>query len=278
MCRYAVELSESLRYSTIQNYISGVLSLNRYFGYDAKNVRSDFEFVMTLSGIRRVLGDPTPVRPSFTLKDLVRMSECVNFSIPEERCMWACLALSFRALLRKSNIVPDSLLQSEGHFLRRGAVCLTEWGLEVKVSSSKTVQYMQRVHKIPITMAIGSPLCAASLVRQHVMDFPSDDPESPFFVVRKGSKIVPLTYSVLMVFLKRLMKSSGFDPHRAGMHSLRRAGALYMYSVGLTIEDIRQAGDWQSMAALIYLTKPYSVRIETDEVVSRCLASSLSVD
>ena len=60
MCRYAVELSSTLRYSTIQNYISGVLSLNRYFGHDAKGVRSDYEFIMTMAGIRRVLGDPNP--------------------------------------------------------------------------------------------------------------------------------------------------------------------------------------------------------------------------
>ena len=201
----------------------------------------------------------------------------MDFSIPEERCMWACIALSFRALLRKSNIVPDSSAQPEGHYLKRSAVSWAEWGLEVKVSSSKTIQYMQRVHKVPITLAPGSPLCAASLVKQHMLDFPSGDPNSPMFLVRKGARIVPLTYSVLMVFLKRLMKSSGLDPHRAGMHSLRRAGALYMYSVGLTIEDIRQAGDWQSLAALVYLTKPYSMRVETDEVVSRCLSSSLSV-
>ena len=136
MCRYAVELSSSLRYSTIQNYVSGVLSLNRYFGHDAKGVRSDYEFIMTMSGIRRVLGDPTPVRPSFTLQDLIGLSKWVDFSNPEERCMWACVALSFRALLRKSNIVPDSSSNPEGHYLKRGAVSWTEWGLEVKVSSS----------------------------------------------------------------------------------------------------------------------------------------------
>ena len=277
MCIYAVELSESLKYKTIQNYISGVLSLNRYFGYEADNIRSDFEFITTLSGVRRALGDPEPVRPSFTLQDLLKLSSAVNWQSAEERCVWACIALSFRALLRKSNIVPDSAAQLDGHFLRRGAVSFTNWGLELLVSSSKTIQYQQRVHKVPVTLAPASPLCAASLVFRHLQEFPNSDPMAPVFVVRRGNKVVPLTYSVLLGHLKRLMKKVGMDTERAGMHSLRRAGALYMYSIGLTIEDIRQAGDWQSLAALIYLTKPYTLRVETDEIVSRCLSAAFTV-
>ena len=277
MCRYAVELSSTLKYTTIQNYISGVLSLNRYFGNDAKDIRSDFEFITTLAGIRRVLGDPTPVRPSFTLQDLLAMSDKVNWRNENERGMWACIALSFRALLRKSNLVPDSSTCPSGHYLRRGAVTFTDWGLELVVSSSKTIQYGQRVHRVPITSAPGSPLCAATLVHQHMLDFPNNDLSSPMFMFRRGAKIIPLTYSILLGYLKKLMRATGMDPERAGMHSLRRAGALYMYSLGLTIEDIRQAGDWQSLAALIYLTKPFVVRVETDLVVSKCLSTAFSV-
>ena len=146
--------------------------------------------------------------------------------------------------------------------------------MELLISSSKTVQYMQRVNKVPITLTQGSPLCTTTWIRQHLCDFPSQDPTSPMFMVRRGTKVVPLSYSVLLTYLKKLMKMSALDSERAGMHSLRRAGALYMYSIGLSIEDIRQAGDWQSLAALIYLTKPYSVRVETDQIVSRCLATN----
>ena len=271
MCRYVVFLSGSVKYRTIQNYVSGVISLNNYAGRNVKYIRSEFEFIMTLAGIRRTLGDPDPVRPSFTLQNLLLMSTFVNRQSSDERVMWACIALSFRSLLRKSNIVPDSQTETSGHFLRRGAVHFTEWGMEISVSSSKTIQYGQKIHKVPVTYSPGSPLCAATLFREHCVEFPSADPMSPAFVLRRGDRVVPLTYAKLLGFLKRLMRSSGLDPERAGMHSLRRAGALYMYGLGLTIEDIRQAGDWNSMAALLYLTKPYASRIDTDRIVSRCL-------
>ena len=277
MCRYVTHLSKTLKYSTIQNYVSGVISLNSYFGYDVKFIRSQFDFIMTLSGVRRVLGDPEPVRPSFTLEDIFRMYEFVDMSLLRDRVLWTCIALSFRGLLRKCNIVPDSTKTMEGHFLRRGGVSFTNWGMEIAVSSSKTIQYGQRVHKVPITFAPLSPLCAATLVRRHLEEFPDRGSDSPVFVLPDGAGVKPVTYIVLLKFLKRLMRSAGLPSERAGMHSLRRAGALYMYRLGLTIEDIRQAGDWASMAALVYLTKPYSLRVDTDAIVSRCLSAGVSV-
>ena len=276
MCRYVVDMSKSLCYTTIQNYISGVISLNLYFGYEAKSIRSDFEFIMTLAGVRRALGSPEPVRPSFTLQDILDMYGYVNMASVTDRVLWTCLVLCFRGLLRKSNVVPDSA-KLEGHFLRRGSVTFSDWGMELSISSSKTVQYGQRIHKLPITYAPGSPLCAASLVARHLSEFPSEDPMAPVFVLPKGSRLVPVTYGILLKFLKRLMCSVSLPSERAGMHSLRRAGALYMYRLGLSLEDIRQAGDWSSMAALLYLTKPYKMRVDTDLIVSRCLSSGFSV-
>ena len=139
MCRYAVHLSKSLKYSTIQNYISAVISLNNYFGYDALYIRSEFAFMMTLSGIRRALGDPEPHRPTLLLSDLHAMYQNLDFSSPDELCIWSCITLAFRGLLRKSNLVPDSS-KLKGHFLRRGSVLTYDWGLEIQISSSKTIQ------------------------------------------------------------------------------------------------------------------------------------------
>ena len=54
---------------------------------------------------------------------------------------------------------------------------------------------------------------------------------------------------------------------------MRRAGAAYMHSLGLSLEDIREAGDWSSMAALLYLAKPMSNRIVIDSKVSQDLCN-----
>lgn len=275
MCRYAVHLSRSLRYSTIQNYISAVISLNNYFNYDVLYIRSEFTFAMTMSGIRRALGDPEPHRPTLFLEDLHSMFSKVDLASTNELTMWACITLAFRGLLRKSNLVPDSDAL-KGHYLRRGAVVITNWGMEVKVSSSKTIQYCQKTHRVPITTAQGSPVCAVTWVRKHFADVPSSDPDSPAFMLVGSGSPKPLTYSKLLSFLKTLLARADLESTRVGCHSLRRAGALYMYNLGLSLEDIRQAGDWSSMAALVYLTKPFANRVSTDSVVSKSLSSYAS--
>ena len=274
LCRYVVYLTKTLKYVSIQNYVSAVLSLNLFYGHDVRHIRSEFEFCMTMAGIKRLLGDPTPPRPTLTVAQLLAMSDQVDLKDPKELCMWAALVVGFRSLLRKSNLVPDTVAGTSPHYLKRGAVEFTDWGLLIKISSSKTIQYMQRVHNVPITWAKGSPLCAVSLIRAHFAATPDQGPDSPAFVVRKGPSWVPLTYSVLLKFLKALLKKAGIVSENTGLHSLRRAGALFMFDIGLSLEDIRQAGDWASMAALLYLAKPLSLKVRSDSVVSRALLSN----
>ena len=44
----------------------------------------------TLLGLRRVLGDPAPNRPTLQVQDLLAMYCHVNLLDVQERAMWAC--------------------------------------------------------------------------------------------------------------------------------------------------------------------------------------------
>ena len=196
MCKFIIFLSDSLCYVSIDNYVSGVISLNKYFGYDISDIRLDFIFSTTLKGLRRLLGDPVPTRVTLTLENLLNMFMSVDCLSVNERCMWACIATSFRSLLRKCNLVPNTL-KLEGHFLRRKSLTFKHWGVLLRISSSKTIQYGQRLHLVPLTYAIGSPLCAATLLRDHFNDCPAVSPDSPVFMLKVAGSLVPLTYPVL---------------------------------------------------------------------------------
>ena len=271
MCRFIVYLSDTLAFVTIDNYVSGVISLNKYFGYEVAYIRRNFMFSTTLSGIRRMLGDPAPVRLTLTLPNLLNMYYSVNLLDVNERAIWACIVTSFRSLLRKCNLVPSSQSDKAGHCLRRSAVQFMPWGVLLKVSSSKTIQYGQRTHLVPITVTPGSPLCAATCLAKHFCDVPSVSRDPPAFLLRRGDLTVPLTYSILLKYLKRLLAAVGLDVPGAGPHSLRRAGAAFLHHCGVPLEDIRQTGDWASLTALIYLAKPLSSRINLDKMVSDAL-------
>ena len=251
MCRYVVYLSSELRFVTIDNYVSGVISLNHYYGYDVSAIRQDFAFKTTLAGVRRVLGDPTPERPTLSVGNLMDMFQCIVLSNNNHIVMWTCIVVAFRALLRKCNLVPNTVSESSSdssHFLRRGAVTFHEWGMLICISSSKTIQHGQRQHKIPVTFSKGSPLCAATLLKRH-MDAHSDLPvDAPVFMVDKSTGRGPLLYPALLKFLKFLLKAVKIGAQRSGMHSMHRAGAAYMHSLGLSLEanERRETGQvWQ---------------------------------
>lgn len=231
-------------------------------------------FRSTMSGLRRILGDPTPIRVTLSVSQLLAMFGFVNIHDINDRAMWACVAVSFRTLLRKSNLVQGSTANPGTHCLRRSAVKFTPWGMLVTVSSSKTIQYGQRVHQIPVAAVDGSPLCAVSLLKTHFLDLPSSNPDSPAFLVRLRGSVAPLQYPRLLTFLKKLLRLIGVDTERAGVHSLRRSGAAFMHLCGVPLEDIRFTGDWASLSALIYLAKPMRTRILTDCAIAKAISSS----
>ena len=88
------------------------------------------------------------------------------------------------------------------------------------------------------------------------------------------SNVIPdfLSRITLLAFLKGLLRKAGLDDSRVGLHSLRRVGAVFMHSMCLSLEDIRQAGDWSSLAALIYLAKPMPSKIRVDQRVAASLS------
>ena len=268
VCRYIVYLSDTLKYVSIVNYVSAVSLIHKLYGYD-RSFMDSYLIKFTLSGLRRVLGDPAPARPTLHIQELFAMYSHVQFHSPNERASWACIVLGFRSLLRKSNLVVSSC--TDQHVIRRRDVRFFPWGMLLTISSTKTIQYGQRVITIPITYAPGSPLCAVYWVQRHICDFPSPDPDSPLFLTSGHLGVKPLTYSSLLAYLKDLLRRVGRDSEQVGLHSLRRTGAAYMHSVGLSLEDIRQVGDWKSLAALIYLAKPLQGRIDSDQRVAHCI-------
>ena len=89
--------------------------------------------------------------------------------------------------------------------------------------------------------------------------------ELAFTYVCQGKKKV-LTYSLFEQTLKSLTKSLGIN--NVTSHSLRRSGASYLFSIGQSLINIKQRGDWKSLSVLLYLTESMSDNINRDSDVS----------
>lgn len=177
--------------------------------------------------------------------------------------LWGSIVLSFRSLLRKSNILPDKASDIGEHVLRCKHVIWTEYGCLMEVISTKTIKCRERILKIPIRRIPGSVLCAVHYIERSMQNGILDG-NSPIFVYKQK----PILYREGLAFIKKLVLCIGLDDSKVGFHSLRRSGAQYLNSLGVSLTDIKSAGDWRSMAVLTYLISGLQRKVEIEKIAA----------
>lgn len=265
--RFLVFKGRSCKYSTITNYLSAIIGLHRYYGY-AADFRDSYSVHLVLEGLKRKLGTATLSRSPLNITQLLQMSRWVSFENIKSQAMWAAIVFCFRTLLRKSNVLPDTLTGSATHVILRKHIEFIPQGMMVHVYSSKTLKHKNRVLRLPVYISSGSPLCAVSQLRYHWSKVPGK-PDDPLFMCNK----YPLLYRDVLSYVKLLVERIGLDPSHAGLHSLRRSGALFLHSIGIPLTDIQTIGDWSSLAALLYLVTPMDRKIDIEHFVSNSIVN-----
>ena len=267
--RFLVYLARSVKYSTINNYVSAINKLHEYYGHQG-NFRDVFMVQLVLSGLKRRLGDTVLQKMPLTTTQLLHMYRLVSLDDDCAHAMWCGIVLSFRTLLRKSNIVPNTS-NDGGHVLTRKDVVFTKDGMLLRVSSSKTIQHGERVLEIPVLSIPGSPFCAVTFLKEHFARFPMPGDSLLLYRSTAGS-CKPILYRELLDFLKLLVRGIGLNPGDVGLHSLRRSGCAFLHSINIPLEDIKCVGDWKSLAVLSYLVTPVDRKLSIENAVSRALA------
>lgn len=247
VARYLVKLSTKCKYVTINNYLSAICVLHKFYGYQAE-FRDCFLIKMIMSGIKSKYGAGVNPKMTLSVYDLRLMYSLLPPGEFQETC-WAGIMFSFRTLLRKCNIVPSPNIN---HTLCRGDIKFTVTGMLVTVGSSKNLWYKERTLQIPIYYVQDPAFCVVTMLLKHFALFPAPS-SSPLFLKRKGKKLVPVTYHELLEFIKVCVARIGMKPSDVGLHSLRRSGATYLHSIGVPLVDIKFLGDWKSLAVLQYL-------------------------
>lgn len=269
--RFLIHLGQTSRFSTVTNYLSAVNTLHRYYGYEY-DFRAYYIIKMIMSGLKRILGGISVPKDPLTPAQLRLMYLYSQNSEHDELC-WLAVLFSFRTLLRKSNFLPDGS-RSDYHLIRRGDIEVREDILFVHVRSTKTMLKGERVLKIPLLRVPDYTFDVYSRLLHHITTVPAG--QMSFLFQKKTSKgVEPLMYREVLSYIKRLVKAIGLDPCNIGLHSLRRSGASFLHCIGIPLEDIRMAGDWRSMAVLLYLVNPLSKKIELESRVVTALANRL---
>ena len=112
-----------------------------------------------------------------------------------------------------------------------------------------------------------SPLCPVKAIVSLFNRFPLPQ-DSPAFAVICLGKVVPLSYGQFISMLRSFLTRLGLQPNKYAGHSLRRGGATWAFSTGVTPELIKLQGDWKSNVYQLYLELPVSCRIAVGQAMA----------
>lgn len=156
--------------------------------------------------------------------------------------------------------------------LKRLSVRFTNYGFVVSIANSKTRQYRERMLEI-LVCAGGGILCAPALLKSFI-DSHRSPPEASLLSYLQEGNMIPIRYSYALPALKRWSSKAGLDKN-VGLHSLRRGAATLMSLTGLNLEDIKERGDWRSLAVLSYLCYPMDRKVAIDNKVTWMVSFAL---
>ena len=228
LCRFAQFLySKNRAPSTIANAISTVHTLQALKGHPVPDLY-DVSIRLQLKGLKNISKKVKKQAKSMTPQLLKDMAKLVQKDSPLQFVSFTAILTGFYLLLRKSNLVPDSIT-GKGQFngskqLQRQDLKLGKRTILVDIKWTKTQQKMGKPLQLPILPLVTKDLCAINWITSMVKKYPAQ-PDSPLFVVpNKKGEWVPLTYSRLSKQLKDWMEKLTGERTGWSLHSLRRVG------------------------------------------------------
>ena len=262
VCNYIAYLTESLKFSSIQNYMSGLNYFQKLYGFEPIDF-SSFIISQTLRGAKRLLGNPTKAAPLLTPEDLKSIFSLLDMSRSCDLCFWCAILTCFRALLRISHVTDSHMNLYKNDF------SFYDWGIMIRVSKTKTIQYAERVLQIPV-YSVGGCIFDLSYYLRLLFDrMILSGTDMAFAYWHKGRKVL-LTYSFFSQKLKNVCAL--LDLPKATSHSLRRSGASYLFRLRHDLVTIKQRGDWKSLSVLLYLSETTENTISRDKGVAISLS------
>ena len=108
LARYAAFAAQQVvTQGTVQNYVSGVRTLQRLAGYQVPPT-SSANIKLVMDGLKDELLNTSSGADTMTFQILKGISPQVNKQDPYQLCCYTSILVGFYLFLRKSNLVPDS--------------------------------------------------------------------------------------------------------------------------------------------------------------------------
>ena len=139
--------------------------------------------------------------------------------------------------------------------------------------TAKTIQFGERVLKIPLVVIAGSALCPVSAYQRMIADIHAPSGAAAFSYLKSGM-LKPYTYAKFQRKLKDSVRKLGKNPRLFSSHSMRRGETSTAIKAGAPQEVVRSQGDWATDSDPSYLRFPHTARLSLAE----SMAASIGKD
>lgn len=156
---------ESLGYAyvTINNYLSGIIVLHRFYGIE-QSFRDTYLVQTMLAGLKRRLGASSTPRLLLSIERLNLIYRVYPRSALNDSC-WLAVIICFRTLLRKIKVVSHG---ENTHVLLREDVVVYPDRVVFKVRTSKTRLKGEEILEIPVLVWGNWGFCVVSQFKLHM--------------------------------------------------------------------------------------------------------------
>ena len=218
---------------------------------DTSFPESSFQLDVTMQGLKRRLARvPFQVLP-ITPKVLKDMYQYLDLRKTEDLALWCSFLISFYALLRKKNVVPDKGVWDPKKVICRRHLFVNPAANRVLlyVGFSKTNQFGARDLVIPIP-GNSDPILDPVRHLNELFSRVEVSSDSPAFSYSATGHV---TYSRFTQRLKNLLIKAGYSAGSYSGHSFRRGGASFLHACGGSALQVQASGDWTSSCFTRYL-------------------------
>lgn len=267
--QYIMLLAQSLNsYQTLKNYLS---SLKLWFTLNMQpaDFLDNITIRLCLQAVKRKLSCTPQAKLPITPAILKGIRSHLDLTRPFDAALWASFLLAFYGMLRKASVVPKSPTTFNRDFqIAREAITFTGDDLVISLKRSKSNQFGDRYHQIPIAAAPGSSLDPVEAYKTHI-DLSPASPEQPAFTYRTQAGYQILTHYSFVANLKSILKKLGLQPELYSGHSFRRGSCSTVFSQGISTDLIKHHGLWLSSAYQTYLTFSWSDRLSVTQALNK---------
>ena len=256
--RYLMHHSSKVgSYATIVNTVSAIKKFYTLSGFSLDTQHPLID--MFLKASKRTKSFMSKPKSPLLVEQLLLIKNIVNYNDKFHHAFIVALMFQFFSCVRKSNLLPVSMYNFKNSMcLKRSDIVFNQGSLVVLLPWTKTLQNANDIFTIVIAKSECALFDPVTMYMDFVHKFPVPTNSCPAFSFKHQGKIVSLSQTMYIDYLKSYLSSIGCHPYSYSSHSVRRGGTSYQFESGCPVQLIKSHGTWKSAAYQKYLSFNFS--------------------